>query len=205
MKKILLLMIALILLVPTVSAVFTDSTYDINNNQHSVETNYSFFVSAGTPILNYCFIQFDDNITQTNTTYTMLSGTSGYCENISELLYPVGTNLTMRFYVNDTNGLHLFNQTSFIVEVREQGLDIRECPQTTALAIVLMTLSFLAVFLLFLGITSKVYVIAVFSGFLIIIMGWYISPCQAWYGMLMSVLGGIIFLWYAIKGLGFSD
>jgi len=194
---IILLLMFVFLFIPLVSGLNLD--FSINNIKHYALTNYSSFPND-VHGLEWCWIEFDDGLTSVNTTHTALSGQNGYCENISRLLYPVNTNLTVRFWANDSQNPTselFFNQTSFIVENQEESFDVRECPSETHQSILFMGLMIMVVFLLGISFMSGSGWLGMFTGLLVIVFSWYIVACIQAFALILFAIGIIIFITFA--------
>lgn len=209
MKLKLLLAMVFILLATTIYSTsvnagpsFTDTS--ISNYQHNVETNYSAFVSGIN--LNYCWIEFIENDTiGWNTTLTsLLLGANGYCENISINTFDVGKSITVRFWVNESDGDLNYSETSFISEYREQGLNLVECPDNIPLSLMLLALVFIFLFFQCIALIFNYGFMGFFASLLQLFTAFVLAGCMAIYGMILASFSIILIIWFVIKGFNLN-
>ena len=201
MKSFLFLFLALIFIVPAVSAdVYFNDDFEISNTIYGQDTTYNVTAKCKQNALEACWFEFGEMGVFYNTSNISISGGTALCSNTSELNFVTGSEVTVRLWAIEGNPNNVLNYTeqNFTVEAQEDVLSLRECPDTTSLAIILFIIVGIALFFLFIAFSGVAFV-GLFGVMMLWVVSWLLSPCHAFFAYIVGGLGIVLFMYFVFK------
>lgn len=86
-----------------------------------------------------------------------------------------------------------------------QALSLRECPTTTAGVLLLWLMVGISFFLIGLSLAHNKGFLGIFGSLLLIVTSWYISPCVAFFALILALMGMFLLVWFVLSNLGFKN